>query len=381
MLAAFGCCFVAVLCCILLSGIFLLWQIQSAYRDVHPEYSGNFVADFSESDESASSIIDGIDIEAIGIRFLAFLMFSSFGSVFLIIWLFVRQIRRKIVHDLEHFDDALQKIPDLAEKQEITEIHSDLKEFDNVCERVNLISDKLLKSEQERQRLEAQQRKWLADISHDLKTPITVIQGYAKAVHDGITEPELQNKYLDAIYHKSQSVAELIHTFHRYSKLNHPDYHFDLKIGDLCEYFREYLAGKYQELELAGFALEADISEDEILYAFDHAELCRVFENIISNTIRHNASGTVIFAKMQETEDTIQIELGDSGTGIPEAIREQLFDPFVTGSEARTQANGSGLGLAISKRIVEAHHGTISLIESSDTRIHTLYRIEFPKNP
>ena len=125
--------------------------------------------------------------------------------------------------------------------------------------------------------------------------------------------------------------------------------------------------------------MEADIPDDAIFYAFDHSELCRVFENIISNTIRHNEPGTVIFAKMQETGQNILIELGDSGTGIPEAIRDQIFEPFVTGSEARTQANGSGLGLAISKRIIEAHGGTISLIESTDTRIHTLYQILFPK--
>lgn len=379
MLAAFSCCFAAIVFSIILSGVFLLQQLQSAYRDAHPGYEGNFITEFSGSDASAASLLTDMDIEKISIRFLLFLMITSFGSVFLIILLFVRRLRKKIVHDLEHFDHALLEIPDLAEKQVITEIHSDLLEFDRVCERVNHISTKLLHSEQERQRLEAQQRKWLADISHDLKTPITVIQGYAKALHDDIADKDLQNKYLDAIYHKSESVAELIHTFHRYSKLNHPDYQFDLKQDDLCEYFREYLAGKYRELELAGFDMEADIPDDAIFYAFDHSELCRVFENIISNTIRHNEPGTVIFAKMQETDQNILIELGDSGTGIPEAIRDQIFEPFVTGSEARTQANGSGLGLAISKRIIEAHGGTISLIESPDARIHTLYQILFPK--
>ncbi len=379
MLAAFGCCLAALLCSTILSGVFLVFQLQSAYRDAHPGYQGNFIAEFAGSNASSASLLEGMDIEKVGARFILFLLFTSFLSIFVIILLFVRRIRRRIVHDLEHFDRALQEIPDLSEKQTVSEIHSDLLEFDRVCDRVNNISAKLLQSEQERQRLESQQRKWLADISHDLKTPITVIQGYAKALHDDIADRDLQKQYLDAIYHKSESVAELIQTFHRYSKLNHPDYQFDLKQGDICEYFREYLAGKYQELELAGFALEADIAETEILYAFDHAELCRVFDNIISNTLRHNASGTVIFAGMQETAQEILISLGDSGTGIPEAIQDQLFEPFVTGSEARTQANGSGLGLAISRRIVEAHGGTIALVNSPDPRVHTLYQIRLPK--
>ena len=147
MLAAFSCCFAAIVFSIILSGVFLLQQLQSAYRDAHPGYEGNFITEFSGSDASAASLLTDMDIEKISIRFLLFLMITSFGSVFLIILLFVRRLRKKIVHDLEHFDHALLEIPDLAEKQVITENHSDLLEFDRVCERVNHISTKLLHSE------------------------------------------------------------------------------------------------------------------------------------------------------------------------------------------------------------------------------------------
>ena len=264
------------------------------------------------------------------------------------VWLFVWKMKKRVVRELDSLDRAVNRLADISADGENdgAEILSGIKEFE-----------------------------MLADISHDLKTPITVIQGYAKAINDGITDEATQRRYLDLIYKKSITVTELINTFHEYSKLDHPDFRAVRTQGDLCELFREYLAIKYEELDIAGYELETDIPDEPIMFSFDAGQLRRVFENLLSNCIKYNSSGTVLYASIKDNGSDIVIGIGDNGKGIPEAVRANIFEPFVVGSESRTDGKGSGLGLAICKRIVEAHGGKIALAES--TEWSTLYEMTF----
>lgn len=234
----------------------------------------------------------------------------------------------------------------------------------------------------EEREVEAARQKMLADISHDLKTPITVIQGYSKAIVDGMVSEENMDKYLNTIYQKSNRLADLINEFYQYSRLEHPEFQLTMEPGDLSEYVREYVAGKYEELEVAGYELDVDIPEQSIYMPFDHVELCRVFENIITNTIRHNPAPTTIFVGMEflREKHQVRIRLGDDGEGIPEEIREHIFEPFVVGDESRNSKHGTGLGLSVAKRVVTAHGGKIRLLPTTETSWSTMYEIILPMN-
>jgi signal transduction histidine kinase len=133
---------------------------------------------------------------------------------------------------------------------------------------------------------------------------------------------------------------------------------------------------RYEELELAGCELETDLPEEEVIISFDSAQMNRVFENIINNSLRHNKGKMTIFSGLNVTDDAVIIRLGDDGIGIPAAIREHIFEPFVTGNEARTSGGGSGLGMAISKKIVEAHGGELVLMPGKEKG--TTYEIRLP---
>ncbi len=260
-------------------------------------------------------------------------------------------------------------------KRDIAISYSGPKEFVQIIDTFNEMTEKLQKSEEERAHLEAERQKMLADISHDLKTPITVIQGYSKAVSDGLVPEAEKKKYLDTITLKADSLAELINTFYEYSKLEHPEFQLVRSNGDICEYFREYLAMKYEELEISGFPLEIDIPEEKIARSFDESQLKRVFENIISNSLKSNPAGTTIYAGMKQVGNKVAIYLGDDGVGIPSAIRDEIFKPFVVGNDARTSGTGTGLGLSIAKLIVEAHDGTIRLMGPEETKYTTMFEI------
>ncbi len=235
------------------------------------------------------------------------------------------------------------------------------KEFSDICDNFNDMSKQLSDSEKKRKKLEEDKQKMLADISHDLKTPITVIKGYSKAVCDGLVSKEELDQYLMTIYKKSDSLDELINTFHEYSKLEHPEYKLSLEKLDICEYTRAYLAQKYEEVYINGVELEAEIPEEAIYCYIDKIQLKRVYENIVSNSLKHNNKGISIYFEIKQIEDKVKIIIADNGSGIPKDIVKNIFEPFIVGEKSRTK-QGSGLGLALSKKIVQAHGGSINLV-------------------
>ncbi len=253
------------------------------------------------------------------------------------------------------------------------------KEYETIFSSFNQMSRLLKESEESKEHLIIEKQRMLADISHDLKTPITVIQGYAKAVADGLATKDTQKQYLNTILQKTDNLTELINTFYDYSKLEHPEFQLVKEKKDLAEFLREYLANKYDEIEFAGFGLEAEIPEEVIEYEFDEVQFSRVFDNILSNALKHNQEGTVIYVAMQQTERNIQIEIGDNGCGIPDEIKESLFDPFTMGDASRGNRHSSGLGLAVAAKIVELHGGALFLGKAGNPYISTLFVIRMLK--
>ncbi|MDC7294240.1 HAMP domain-containing histidine kinase [Butyrivibrio sp. DSM 10294] len=299
---------------------------------------------------------------------------STFALCLLILILvFVFRISFTIRRPLKLLESAMLDIT--RGKTDTTVAYEGPREFVEIADAFNMMSTELHDSEKKRAAAEQEKQKMLADISHDLKTPITVIQGYAKAVADGLIPKEDEKKYLDTISKKADGLSELINTFYEYSKLEHPEFQLVRETGDVAEYFREYLALKYEELELVGFNIEPDIPDERIMYSFDKMQLKRVFENIISNSIKANKEGTTIIASMKKAGDKIIIRLGDDGVGIPKNLRKDVFKPFVVGNESRTSGQGTGLGLSIAYLVVKAHGGTIRLLDEAEAEGKTIFEI------
>jgi len=146
------------------------------------------------------------------------------------------------------------------------------------------------------------------------------------------------------------------------------------------EFLRTYIAEKYEHICDLGFELEILIPEDKMYYSFDAIQLQRAFDNIISNSLKHNPSGTVINIALEEQGECYKINIADNGIGISDEIAKNIFEPFVVGDESRNSKQGSGLGLAITKKIIEKHGGNIRIIPSSETKFKTEFEILLPKN-
>lgn len=249
-------------------------------------------------------------------------------------------------------------------------------EFVKICNSFNIMSKRLLESEVDNKRLEIEKNKMLADISHDLKTPATVIQGYSKALSDGLITEANQKQYLDIIYKKSLSIGELINKFYEYSKLEHPDFHFQFITLDACEISREYLADRFEELQIGGYSLDVRIPDNPILIKADRMQLRRVIENLLANTVSHTPSGTDILFEIRQEDDKVIVEYSDNGGGIGKDIAKYIFEPFIVEDSSRNK-NGSGLGLSIVKKIVNGHNGTVELVDTGDNGV-SMFRIVLP---
>lgn len=287
--------------------------------------------------------------------------FIIFIFVYIIlITIFIFWLNHKVKRPINLLNEAIVKFKN-GERENYLE-YDGPQEFCDICSSFNDMSRKLYNSEIKTKNLEEGRQKMLADISHDLKTPITVIKGYSKAICDNLVSEEEKNQYLMTIYRKADELDELINTFYEYSKLEHPDYYFVFERLDICEYVRVYLAGKYEELYINGVEAYVDIPDEPIYCNIDRFQLKRVFENIINNSLKHNKGHLTVLFKLEKDNNKVKINIADNGHGIPKEICKSIFEPFVVGEKSRTQ-KGSGLGLAISKKIIEAHGGSISIVE------------------
>ena len=303
----------------------------------------------------------------IWLLFIPFYFIATFGFIYV--------IGRKIQRPLEMLNQAVtgfsaDKTLRLGEFEGPAEIVSIGESFDNMA-------DLLHESESERIKLDEERQTLIADISHDLKTPITVISGYAKAIRDGKIPSDDVQHYLEAIDSKATALAELVNTFHEFSKVEHPGFTLECKKTDICEFLREYLAENYEDIQMAGFNLNVAIPEKKVFAYIDNKAMKRALDNILFNSLKHNRLGTVIYVEAVEENENIVIIIADNGTGIPSNKAEAIFEPFVVGDSSRG-SDGSGLGLSISKKIITLHRGKIKLCIPPAHGFSTEFEITIP---
>lgn len=218
-------------------------------------------------------------------------------------------------------------------------------------------SKKVIKAESKRQVQE--QNLLYSSIAHDLKTPITSIQGFAAALKEGKIKPEEQEEILDIIYRKSRHMNELIETLLAYSKLGTESYALNRNKTNICSLVRDMLAMNYSEFEEKEMELDIEIPDEPIFCNIDEKEFRRAMNNLIVNAYKHNKRRARILIQVYREKECAFITVGDDGKVIPKELAENMFKPFVSGDASRTSGSGNGLGLAISSTIVEKHGGKL----------------------
>ncbi|MCF0134169.1 MAG: HAMP domain-containing histidine kinase, partial [Blautia sp.] len=200
----------------------------------------------------------------------------------------------------------------------------------------------------------------LSDITHDLKTPITTMAGYAQALNDGmVKDPDKQKQYLASIHRKSLEMSELITMLFNYVKMDSEGFSLKLEKVNMTNLVLQIVAGAYTDIENAGMDLDMDIPEETIFANLDRAQFSRSITNLVTNAVRHNDAGTMIMVSITRELSASTIRVMDSGNPIDESLMDTIFDPFVMGDESRNRRGGSGLGLSVTKKVIDMHGGKL----------------------
>ncbi|MDQ0191097.1 PAS domain-containing protein [Alicyclobacillus cycloheptanicus] len=257
-----------------------------------------------------------------------------------------------------------------------TDWHSELKLRDNLTVDVRLIviptsrervGDTaydvlvLLNDVSEWKRLERMRSEFVANVSHELKTPIAAIRGFAETLLDGDVDAETQQSFLRTIYDESNRMSNLVTDLLELSKLEGAEHLIQPGRVVLQEIVEQAVHRLRPEAEKHQVTLEAEPSGD--LTVWGSAErLLQVFLNLLSNAIYYTPSGGKVTVWTDVLVDRVKVHVTDTGIGIPEADQERVFERFYRVDRARSRASGgTGLGLAIVKHIINAHGGQVGV--------------------
>lgn len=295
--------------------------------------------------------------------FKLYIKVISIALMFFILSILIYSIwtAKKFKRPLDKIDDALGKVIE-GDYEEKLVINGE-KEFIVVSNTINYLIEKLKASREENRRLEESKTKMLIDLSHDIKTPITTIRGFSAALYENLIEEEEKKKrYYKTIYNKSELVGELVDDLFEFVKLESVQYTLNFEKIDICEFLRQVIVEYFDEISEKNFELLINIPETVINIKVDKRLFKRVLNNLIENAMKYNPQGTRLRIEIRDLGKFIIIEIADNGIGIPEDIRNIIFEPFVRGDSSRKSDGGSGLGLSIAKKIIENHGGEISLV-------------------
>lgn len=242
-------------------------------------------------------------------------------------------------------------------------VFTDDKELIPILMEINKLLDYNQKILADYSKAEITMKKMLSNISHDLKTPLTVVLGYIETIKlDSDISSEESEALLSKVENKTKEVLELINKFFDLAKLESGDKDIPLTRVNMNEVCRKNILSFYDILTNKGFDVIIDIPQNNIYSLGNEEALDRIINNLISNVIKYGNEGMVLGLSLKSEENYVYVEVWDKGKGISEIHKDRVFERMYTLEDSRNKLyQGSGLGLTITKRLVEKLDGEIFL--------------------
>ena len=312
------------------------------------------------------SSINEIDQSIRKVRSLLFL--SGVGAFFLALG-FTFILSRKLSDPLVQMERATRQIA----KGDL-DIRVRLKSGDEIGSLASAINDLAF----DLQIYRDSRKEFFANISHELRTPITYLKGYAKVLKEGLHQNEEEKEqYLDIIYQESLRITRLIEDLFELAKMEEGKIEMDFGWINLAEVIDSAILKTRLKAKEKGLEIRVNIQDGLPLIYGDGVRMEQIFMNLLDNAIRYTEQGTISLQVENINHNIVRIRIEDTGIGIPEDERPFIFERFYRVEKSRSrQYGGTGLGLAIVKMLVELHGGTISVF--SEVGKGTKFEIIFP---
>ena len=198
---------------------------------------------------------------------------------------------------------------------------------------------------------------FISNVSHQLKTPLSILSGYASLLEEGGLTPEEEAEYSAVIARESQRLVGLIDDMLRLSRIDHREIRPKAEIFPLGESLRRVVLQLQPRWSRAGLEVEADIPDMDC--TGDEELLSQVWSNLLDNAVKFTPAGGKIGVSLRKTENGAEITVSDTGPGMDEDTLGRIFEQFYQGDTPH-RGEGSGLGLPLCRRIVELHGGAIT---------------------
>ena len=248
-------------------------------------------------------------------------------------------------------------------------------ELMELAAQINRLLEERLKIRADHRRSEMTSKKMLSNISHDMKTPMTVVLGYLEIMRLG---NEVSPEMLLKTEQKAQGVMELINQFFTLAKIEAGDMDLKLLRVDLCEICRESILDFYEILTNAEFQVEIGLPEQAVWIQGDPEALQRILFNLVSNAIRYGSEGKYLGVFLRTDEKNAYVDVVDQGQGIEKCYTEHVFDRLFTMEDSRSRSiQGNGLGLTIARNLAQQMGGDIAL--DSTPHVKTTFTVRMKR--
>ena len=282
--------------------------------------------------------------------------------------------RRGTQDKLQKISEKLSQILDHDTGEQVM-VFTDLQVLKDLSGQINRMLLDRQKIKRDYRKQEQSARKMLANISHDIKTPLTVILGYMEMLR----LEDRENETLKKVEAKAKQVVDLINQFFTLAKLEAGDMALEITNVEINELCRENVLGFYELLLQKEFAVDLSIPERRLYVQGEKESLDRIFGNLLSNAVRYGSEGQYIGLFLREEGAFVEVDVVDRGRGIEREFAEQIFDRLYTMEDSRNrQIQGNGLGLTIARNLARQMGGDLLL--KSEPGVRTVFTVRLKKS-
>ena len=282
--------------------------------------------------------------------------------------------RKGIQKKIGDMGDTLEQILDEKSDEKVM-VFTDDKALIHLSSQINRLLDDRQRIQADFRRSEISAKNMLSNISHDIRTPMTVILGYLEIMR---LEAEGKDKMVAKVEQKARKVMELINQFFTLAKLESGDTQVEMGRVNLSECCRENVLDFYELLTQKEFQVEIEIPEEPVFVEGNEEALQRILFNLISNAVRYGSDGKYLGIAVRTEGVFALIHVTDRGKGIEKAFAGTVFERLFTMEESRNrEIQGNGLGLTIARNLAVKMGGDITLVSEPD--VSTTFTVKLRK--
>lgn len=271
---------------------------------------------------------------------------------------------------LREISGKLQEIMETGSDERVY-VFTEEKELQELAAQLNGLLERHLKVKADYRRSEIASKKMLSNISHDIKTPMTVILGYLEILRLKSGTPD---EMLLKAECKAKEVMELINEFFTLAKLESGDMAPELSPIDVCEQCRKSILDYYELLTGREFQVDIDLPKEPVWVQGNQESISRILNNLISNAIRYGSDGRYLGLALRVEEKTAYVDVTDRGKGIEASFADSVFERLFTMEDSRNrEIQGNGLGLTIARDLARQMRGEITL--RSEPHVKTVFTV------